>query len=213
MVSNRLSSRPAPPKGPGAAAAEEAAAGPEPKEVAKFPKARPVRGVPWAPAPARRASLIAELPKAATGMLDVRPVDGKMLGGKNWLSEKAEGLGVGPGVWLGVVSDRRLLMAASRDALEDSGRERFLTTLLGRGKEELALKRCSLEELPPEGASPEMGCSWGRASAAVAMEGDGAADSQGGTPVNRLERFWPACLKCFSSSLRTCTKDGDCYVL
>lgn len=208
MVSNRLSSRAVPPEGPGAPAAEEAAAGPGPKEVARVPKARPVRGVPWAPAPAKRASLIAELPKAATGMLAVKPVGGKTLGGKNWLSEKAEGLGL----WLGVVSERRLLMAASRDALEDSGRVRFLAGFLGRGKEELAPKQRSLEELPPEGASPEMGCSWGRASAVVGMEGGRAADSQGGTLVYRLEGFWPACLKCFSSSLRTCTKVGDWYV-
>ena len=181
VVNSTLSSRAAPLEGPEAPAPEEAAAGPELKEVARFPKAGLVRGVPWLPAPAKSASLIAELPKAATGMLAVRPVGGKAPGRKNWLSEKAEGVGV--------VSDRRLLMAASRDALEDSGRVRFLAAFLGRGKEELVSKRRSLEELPPKGASPEAGCSWGGASAAVAMEGGRAADSVGATAEYRLEGF------------------------
>ena len=179
VVSNRPSSRAAPLQGPGAPAAEEAAAGPEPKEVATLPKAGPVWGVPRAPGPANRASLIAELPKAETGMLAVRPVGRNAPGGKNWLFDKAAGLGE--------VSDWRLLMVASRDALDDSGRVRFLPAFLGRGKEELAPKRRSLEELPPRGASPEAGCSWCRASAAVPMEGGHAADSKGGTPVHRLE--------------------------
>ena len=112
-------------------------------------------------------------------MLAVRPFGGKAPGGKNWLSEKAEGVGV--------MSDRRLLMAASRDALEDSGRVRFLGAFLGRGKEELAPKQRSLEGLLPKGASPGAGCSCGRASAAGATEGGCAADSMGGTAVYRLE--------------------------
>ena len=175
MVNSRFSSRAAPLDAP---AAEETAAGPEPKQVARFPKARPVRGVPWAPAPAKRASLIAGVPKAAIGTLAVRPIGRKGPAGRVWLAEKAE--------VLGVVSDRRLLMAASRAALEDSVRVRFLAAVFGRGKEELALKRRSLEALPPE---PEAGHSCCRASAAVAMEGGWAAESKGGILVYRLEGF------------------------
>ena len=190
MVNNRLSSRAAPLEGPAAPAPEEAAAGPAgPTEVAGFPKAGPVPGMPWLPvAPARRTSLTAaELLKAVRGMLAVRPLDGKGPGGRIWLSERVvEGLGV--------VSDRRLLMAASKEALEDSARERFLAIFLGRGKEALVPERQSLEVLVPKGAScpeaAEVGCSWGRAAAAVVMQGAGcAADNRGAAPGYRLDGF------------------------
>lgn len=188
VVNSRLSSRAAPWQGPVAPAPEEAAAEPGPNEVAGFPEGGPVPGMPWFPlAPARRTSLTAaELLKAVRGMLAVNPLDGKVPGGRTWLSERiVEGLGV--------VSDRRLLMAASREALEDSGRERFLVIFWGRGSEALAPERQSLEGLVPKGASPEAaeaGCSWGRAAAAVVMQGGGcAADSKGGTPGYRLDGF------------------------
>ena len=159
MVNSRLSSRAAPLEGPAAPAAEEAAAEPAgPKEVAGFPEAGPVPGMPWLPvAPARTTSLTAaELLKAVRGMLAVSPLDGKVPGGRIWLSERvAEGLGV--------VSDLRLLMAASRDALEDCGRERFLVNFLSRGREALVPERQSLDGLGAKGAgcpeAAEVGCS------------------------------------------------------
>lgn len=189
VVNSRLSSRAAPLEGPAPPAPEEAAAGPAaPKEVAGFPEAGLVPAMPWLPvAPARRTSLTAaELLKAVSGMLAVSPLDGKMPRGKTWLPERVEGTGV--------VSDRRLLMVASREALEDSGRERFLAAFLGRGREALVPERQSLEGLVPKGAScpevAEAGCSWGGAAAAVVMQGGGCvADSKGGAARNRLDGF------------------------
>lgn len=148
---------------------------------------------PEAPAPlglarAMRAVLAAELPKGLAGM---------------WVD------GVGVGLKLGLGSERRPLMAASSDALEDSGLERFLETFLGRGREEAAPGWGSWEA-GPEGPCTvaEASCSWGRASAAVAMA-SGSLCTREGWLMQKLGGFKSAemAMKCLLSSSRTCSVD------
>ena len=142
VVSNKLSSRAALP-GPGAVATAGEAAGLEPY-VFRFQMGGPL----WGMAPARPdpgPSPKAELPKAADGMLAVMLAAEREPAGAMELCGRAEGPMVR--------SERRLLMAASRDAFEDSGRVlvlRFLEAFFGRGKEELAPgKGGSLAALTP----------------------------------------------------------------
>lgn len=128
-----------------------------------------------------RAVLAAELPKGLAGI---------------WV----EGVGVG----LGVGSERRPLMAASSNALEDSGLERFLEAFLGWGREEAAPRWDSWEAWP-EGpcAVAEASCSWGRASAAVAI----VSGSGEGWLMQKFGGLKSAvvAMKCLLSSSRTCT--------